>query len=170
MDGRQQPPAAGVRTYRATALAYAGSAVIGVLALVFAGAGLRSGQFVLAAIALVVGALPLLVTWRLRLEVTSRQLRLRTLLDVRTLSLEQVSAAWIEAPRGAWSYWRALPMLVLAVHGTKPLVLNLRSLPDAAVIDLAEQLARRGIGVGVADTPAARSVAARLWPPQRPRR
>jgi hypothetical protein len=167
MDGRQQPPASAVRTYRATALARAGSGVIGVLALVFAGAGLRSGQFGLALIALIAGASPLLVTLRLRLELTSRQLRLRTVLDSRTLSLDQITAAWIQAPRGAWSYWRALPMLVLSVAGARPLVLNLRSLPDAAVRALGEQLARRGVGIGVADTPAARRIAARIWPPPR---
>jgi hypothetical protein len=165
MDGRQQPPASGVRIYRATALARAGSGVLGVLALVFAGAGLRSGQVGLAGVALAVGALPLLATLRLRLELTARQLRLRTLLDSRTLSLDRITAAWIEAPRGAWSYWRALPMLMLTIEGARPLVLNLRGLPDAAVRALGEQLARRGIGIGVADAPAARRIAARIWPP-----
>jgi len=156
-----------MRTYRATALARAGSAVIGVLALALAGVGLRRDQYGLSVIALVVGALPLLVTLRLRLELTARQLRLRTALDSRTLSLDQVSAAWIEAPRGAWSYWRALPMLVLSVPGARPLVLNLRTLPDAAVVALGQALQRRGVGIGVADSPAARRTAARIWPPPR---
>ncbi|WDS35260.1 hypothetical protein [Pseudoxanthomonas sp.] len=168
MDGRQQPaPAAGVLTYRATGLAHVGSAVIGLLALAFAGAGLRSGAYGMAAVALMLGAIPVCATLWLRLELTTRQLRYRTVLDTRTLSLDQISAVWIEAPRGAWSYWRALPMLVLSVHGAKPLVLNLRTLPDAAVVALGQALHQRGIGIGVADSPAARRTAARIWPPSR---
>lgn len=166
MDGRQSPQAA-VRTYRAKPLARVAGAVICLLALVLAVASLRSGAFGLMGAVLVIGAIPVLATQWLRLELTARQLRYRTVLDTRTLSLDQIDAAWIEAPRGAWSYWRALPMLVLSVPGARPLVLNLRTLPDAAVVALGQALQRRGIGIGVADSPAARRTAARIWPPPR---
>lgn len=166
MDAGQWPRAA-VRTYRAKPLARAASMAVGLLALAVAGASLRSGAYVMMAIAVAVGAIPVLATQWLRLELSAGQLRYRTVLDTRTLSLEQIGAAWIQAPRGAWSYWRALPMLVLSVHGARPLVLNLRTLPDAAVVALGQALRRRGVGIGIADSPAARRTAARIWPPPR---
>jgi hypothetical protein len=166
MDGRQSPQTA-VRTYRAKPMACVASVLVGLLALVFAAASLRSGAYGMTGGALVLGAIPMLATLWLRLELTPRQLRYRTVLDTRTLSLDRINAAWIQAPRGAWSYWRALPMLVLSVDGARPLVLGLRTLPDAAVVALGEALQRRGIGIGVADSPAARRTAARIWPPPR---
>ncbi len=165
MDGRN--PSSPVLTYRAAPLTCIGTGVIGMRSVVLAMACLRNGRYGLMLVALVFAAVVVSLTAWLRLELSSTQLRHRTVLGTRTVALDRITAAWIEAPRGAWSYWRALPMLVLSVHGAVPLVLNLRTLPDAAVVALGERLYRRGIGIGVANAPSARRVAARIWPPPR---
>jgi hypothetical protein len=154
--------------YRATPAARIGAGVLAALLLALSAAGLRGGSLGLALFALVPAALLVAGVWRLRLTLEAGSLEVRTLFGVRRIALAQVARAWLSAPRGLWSYGRAVPMLELAQRQGPPLVIGLQALPAAALVELGRRLAPYGVRIEVADTPAARRLARRIW--QLPRR
>ncbi|WCE05852.1 PH domain-containing protein [Pseudoxanthomonas sp. JBR18] len=157
------------RRYRAGAATWLATGGLAAPLLVFAGvAGVR-GSLGLALVAVVIAGLLLAGTARVELVLTPAGVRYRTLFTTSALAWSQIAGAWLAAPRGLWSYGRALPMLGVVPQQGRTLVLSLRALPREAIVDLAHCLAAGGTPVQVANTGPARRAAARLWAPP-PRR
>ncbi|TMN20429.1 hypothetical protein [Pseudoxanthomonas sp. X-1] len=149
--------------YRATMAARIGVGVLVALLLALCAAGARAGSLGLMVCALVPAGLLVAGLWRLRLTLDATSLQVRTLFGVRRIALAQVARAWLSAPRGIWSYGRAVPMLGLAPRQGPPLVIGLQALPHAALVELGRRLVPYGVRIEVADTPAARRLARRIW-------